>query len=70
MILRSKNPVFGGWNGRATILKRLPDSSHGKPMLVIDGEPISPTETELADLEVVKASARELELLKLGGYIN
>jgi hypothetical protein len=39
-------------------------------VLLIDGEPISPKETKLAELEVVKASAREVELLKKGGYIK
>jgi hypothetical protein len=37
---------------------------------LIDGEPISPKETTLKELEVVKASSREVEVLKNGGYIK
>jgi hypothetical protein len=70
MILMSMNPVFGGWNGRATIQKSPPLANQKNPVLLIDGEPISPKETKLAELEVVKASAREVELLKKGGYIK
>jgi len=70
MFLISKNPVFGGWNGRATIRKDPAMSSQGNPILIIDGKPISPQETALAELDVVKANKRELELLKKGGYIK
>jgi hypothetical protein len=70
MILMSKNPIFGGWNGRATIRKNPSTSSQIIPVLLIDGEPVSPRETKLAEMEVVKASAREVEMLKKGGYIK
>jgi hypothetical protein len=70
MILMSKNPIFGGWNGRATIRKDPSMSSQRIPILFIDGEPVSPRETKLAELEVVQASVREVELLKQGGYIK
>lgn len=70
MILTSKNPIFGGWNGRATIRKNPSLSSQRNPILFIDGEPVSPRETALAQMEVVRASAREVELLKQGGYIK
>ena len=70
MILKSMNPVFAGWNGRATIEKNLPVSGQKNPVLLIDGKPISPQETALAELDVVKANKRELELLKKGGYIK
>jgi hypothetical protein len=70
MILMSMNPVFGGWNGRATIRKDPSMSSQKNPVLFIDGEPVSPRETKLAELEVIKASAREMEMLKKGGYIK
>ena len=70
MILMSKNPIFGGWNGRATIRKDTSLSSQRNPILFIDGEPIGPRETALAQMEVVKASAREVEMLKKGGYIK
>ena len=42
--LISKNPVFGGWNGRATISTDPAMSSQGNPILIIDGKPISPQE--------------------------
>lgn len=70
MILISKNPIFGGWNGRATIQNSPPLSGQKNPVLFIDGEPVGPRETALAELDVVKASKRELELLKKGGYIK
>ena len=70
MILESRNPIFGGWNGRATIHSDPAMSSQRNPILLIDGEPISPQETALAELDVVKANKRELELLKKGGYIK
>jgi|GEM_PF-3535189 len=70
MILISKNPIFGGWNGRATIQKSLPISGQRNPILFIDGKPITPQETALAELDVVKANKKELELLKRGGYIK
>jgi hypothetical protein len=70
MILISKNPIFGGWNGMATIQKSPPVSGQKNPILFIDGKPISPQETALAELDVVKANKRELELLKKGGYIK
>jgi hypothetical protein len=70
MILESRNPIFGGWNGRATIRKHASLSSQKNPVLFIDGEPVSPRETAVAEMEVVKASAREVELLKKGGYIE
>ena len=70
MILISKNPVFGSWNGRATIRTDPAMSSQRNPILTIDGKPISPQETALAELDVVKANKRELELLKKGGYIK
>ena len=70
MILISKNPVFGGWNGRAIIRSNPSTSSQKHPVLFIDGEPVGPRETALAELEVVKASKRELELLMKGGYIK
>jgi hypothetical protein len=70
MILKSMNPIFGGWNGRATIHTNPSMSSKRNPVLLIDGEPISPQETALAELDVVKANKRELELLKKGGYIK
>ena len=69
MILESRNPAFGGWNGKALIRKN-PSTSHQViPVLLIDGEPISPQETRLAEMKVVKANKKELELLKKGGYI-
>jgi hypothetical protein len=43
MILTSKNPIFGGWNMRATIRINPSMSSKRNPVLLIDGEPISPT---------------------------
>jgi len=70
MIVKSMNPVFGDWNGRATIRTNPSMSSKRNPVLLIDGEPISPQETALAELDVVKANKRELELLKKGGYIK
>lgn len=70
MILKSMNPVFGGWNGRATIQRSLPSSGQKNPVLFIDGTPISPLETVLAELSVVKANKREMDLLKKGGYIK
>jgi len=70
MILKSMNPVFGGWNGRATIQWSLPSSGQKNPVLFIDGTPISPQETALAGLNVVKANKREMDLLKKGGYIK
>ena len=70
MILISKNPIFGGWNGRATIRTSPPLANHKNPVLLIDGEPIGPRETALAELDVVKASKKELEMLKKGGYIK
>lgn len=45
-------------------------SNHKSPVFLIDGEPISPKETALKELEVVKASFREVEVLKNGGYIK
>jgi hypothetical protein len=33
-------------------------------------ENLSVRETKLAELEVIKASAREMEMLKKGGYIK
>lgn len=70
MILESRNPAFGGWNGKASIRKNPSTSSQMIPMLLIDGEPISPQETKLAEMEVVKANKRELALLKKGGYMK
>jgi hypothetical protein len=70
MILKSMNPVFGGWNGKATIEKNLSVSGQKNPVLFIDGTPISPQETALAELNVVKANKREMDLLKKGGYIK
>jgi len=42
-------------------------SSQRNPILIIDGKPISPQQTALAELDVVKANKRELELLKKEG---
>jgi len=70
MILMSKNPIFGGWNGRAVIRNDPSMSSQKNPILFIDGEPVGPRETALAEMDVVKASKKELELLKKGGYIK
>jgi hypothetical protein len=69
MILRSMNPVFGGWNGRASIRKHSSLSGQKNPILYIDGEPVDPRATAIAELDVVKATKKELELLKEGGYI-
>lgn len=70
MILRSKNPAFGGWNGEARILWDHSASKNSKPLLIIDGEVLGPKETALADLEVVEGSANEIDLLRRGGYIK
>ena len=70
MILMSKNPIFGGWNGKAEIRTSPSMSGQTNPVLLIDGEPVGPRETALAELDIVKASKRELELLKKGGYIE
>jgi hypothetical protein len=70
MILMSKNPIFGGWNGRAVIRNGPFHLQSKAPVLFIDGEPVGPRETALAEMDVVKASKRELELLKKGGYIK
>jgi hypothetical protein len=70
MNLKSKNPIFCGWNRRAAISTNLSMSNHKSPVFLIDGEPISPKETTLKELEVVKASSREVEVLKNGGYIK
>jgi len=70
MILKSMNPVFGGWNGRAVIRNDPSMPSQRNPVLLIDGEPVSPGVTNLAELDVVKASKRELELFKKGGYVK
>jgi hypothetical protein len=70
MILKIKNPIFGGWNRRAAISTNFSMSNHKSPALLIDGKPISPKETVLEELEVVKASPREVEALKNEGHIK
>jgi hypothetical protein len=70
MILISKNQVFGGKNGRAIILTDPAMSSQKHPVLIIDKKPISPQETALAELDVIKANKRELALLKREAILN
>jgi|GEM_PF-2792704 len=52
----------------ATITTEHPASSYGKPVLLVDCEPIGTTEAALSDYRIVRATKRERELLELGGY--
>ena len=67
MMLRATSP-FLSWSGEATISTRHPASHYGMPVLLIDGEPVSPTKTDWAGYEVLEATAHELELLRRGDY--
>jgi len=67
MLLRTTSPLRD-WTGEAAITTRHPASSHGRPVLLIEGEPVGPVETDWADYEILKATAGELELLRRGDY--
>lgn len=68
MLLHARSNLLDGWTGEATVTTRHPASSHGCPVLLIDGEPVGPIKADWADFEILDATAAELELLRRGDY--
>ena len=68
MLLRATSNLLDGWTGEAAITTRHPASSHGMPILLIDGEPVGPIKADWAGYEILDATAAELELLRRGDY--
>jgi len=68
MLLRATSHLLDGWTGEAAISTRHPASTHGRPVLIIDGEPVGPIKADWAGYEVLHATAAELELLHRGDY--
>ena len=67
MKLRATSPLLN-WMGEASISTRHPSSHYGMPVLLIDGEPVSPSKTDWAGYQVLEATAHEIELLRRGDY--
>jgi hypothetical protein len=57
-----------GWTGEAAITADHPAASDGKPILLIDGKPVSTEQAFLADYRVIDATPAEVALLDRGGY--
>jgi hypothetical protein len=57
--------TFDGEPIRGEITTDFPVSQDGIPILLVDGEPFSPEETELF---LESATPKEMEMLKEGGY--
>jgi len=68
MRLRATSPLLAGWTGEAAITTRHPLSCYGRPVLLIDGEPVGPAQADWAGYQILEATTSELEALRRGYY--
>jgi hypothetical protein len=67
-MLLHATPPRPEWTGQAAIVNYHPASSCGRPVLVINGKPIGPSQADWSGYEVLKATTADRELLRLGDY--
>lgn len=60
--------VLDGREYDAIITTDHPASTHGLPVLIVNGEPMGAPEVSQAGFVIVNASASELKALAAGGY--
>lgn len=60
--------VVDGWEEVAQITSEPWASRDGKPVLVVEGEPVGPEEAWLAGYEILEADKEECDALARGGY--
>jgi hypothetical protein len=68
--LRATSPLLAGWEGEATIMGDCSASSHGLPLLTVEGEPVSLAEAALAAYQVVEGTDEEIPALLMAGYYS
>jgi hypothetical protein len=67
MKLRS---LSSGWTGEAEVIVRRSAPSFGRPVLVVDNEPLGAFAAFLAGYRLVEATNEEHDLLRDGGYLT
>ena len=55
MLLHATSPL-SKWSGEATITTQHPASAFGMPVLLINGEAVSPAQTDWAGYEILEAT--------------
>jgi len=69
MIVKSHNPNTGKtYEGKAVITTDHSRSSHGMPVLLIEGEPLGVQDAVIAEVEIISATPEERAALKKGLY--
>ena len=68
MLLRTASRSLDDWTEEAAISTRHPAGSVGRPVLLIQGEPIGPIQANWEGFRILDATAAELELLRRGDY--
>ena len=69
MIIRTTSPLFGGWQGPAEVTTRHPASRYGKPVLLVEGQPVDRLVAHLAGYHLVEADDSERRGLARAGYL-